>query len=98
MGFFYYIYIMIEEEHNETEVQRLEGEIFELQSRLKESNKKELVYKEILSDINNSIIELFELEMENERFNLGAEIDYKSCIQNLKKSLDETKRVYKINF
>ena len=63
---------MIEEEHNETEVQRLEGEIFELQSRLKESNKKELVYKEILSDINNSIIELFELEMENERFNLGV--------------------------
>ena len=89
---------MKEEEHKESEIQRLEGEIFELRSKLQDSHKKELVYKEILSDINNSIIELFELEMENERFNLGAEIDYKSCIQNLKKSLDETKRVYKINF
>ena len=90
--------VMKEEEHKESEIQRLEGEIFELRSKLQDSHKKELVYKEILSDINNSIIELFELEMENERFNLGAEIDYKSCIQNLKKSLDETKRVYKINF
>ena len=85
--------VMKEEEHKESEIQRLEGEIFELRSKLQDSHKKELVYKEILSDINNSIIELFELEMENERFNLGAEIDYKSCIQNLKKSLDETKRV-----
>ena len=90
--------VNFEEEYNESEIQRLEGEIFELRSKLQDSHKKELVYKEILSDINNSIIELFELEMENERFNLGAEIDYKSCIQNLKKSLDETKRVYKINF
>ena len=90
--------VNFEEEYNESEIQRLEGEIFELRSKLQDSHKKELVYKEILSDINNSIIELFELEMENERFNLGVEIDYKSCIQNLKKSLDETKRVYKINF
>ena len=55
---------MIEEEHNETEIQKLEGEIFELQARLKESNKKELVYKDILSDINNSIKELFEIDNE----------------------------------
>lgn len=90
--------VMKEEEHNESEIQKLEGEIFELQARLKESNKKELVYKDILSDINNSIKELFEIEAENERFRLDAEIDYRACLKNLKKSLAEYKRVYKINF
>ena len=89
---------MIENEHNETEIQRLEGEIFELRAKLQDSHKKEMYYQEILSEINNSINELFELESENERFDLGVEIDYKNCIKNLKNSLNEYKRVYKINF
>lgn len=90
--------VNFEEEHNETEIQRLEGEIFELRSKLQDSHKKEMFYQEILSEINNSIKDLFELEQENERFGLEAEIDYKTCIKNLKSSLDEYKRVYKINF
>ena len=89
---------MIENEHNETEIQRLEGEIFELRAKLQDSHKKKMYYQEILSEINNSINELFELESENERFDLGVEIDYKNCIKNLKNSLNEYKRVYKINF
>ena len=90
--------VKFENEHNETEIQRLEGEIFELRSKLQDSHKKEMYYQEILSEINNSIIELFELEEENERFGLDVEIDYKNCIKNLKNSLNEYKRLYKINF
>jgi hypothetical protein len=90
--------VMKEEEHNESEIQKLEGEIFELRSRLQDSHKKEMFYQEILSEINNSINELFEIESENERFRLDAEIDYRACLKNLKKSLAEYKRVYKINF
>jgi|LakMenEpi03Aug12_release.lakeMendotaPanAssembly.Ray.scaffolds.fasta_scaffold14935_18 hypothetical protein len=90
--------VMKEEEHNESEIQKLEGEIFELRSRLQDSHKKEMFYQEILSEINNSINELFEIESENERFRLDAEIDYRECLKNLKKSLAEYKRVYKINF
>jgi len=90
--------VMKEEEHNESEIQKLEGEIFELRSRLQDSHKKEMFYQEILSEINNSINELFEIEAENERFRLDAEIDYRACLKNLKKSLAEYKRVYKINF
>ena len=90
--------VNFEEEYNESEIQRLEGEIFELRSKLQDSHKKEMFYQEILYEINNSIKELFEIETENERFGLEVEIDYKTCIKNLKNSLDEYKRVYKINF
>jgi len=88
----------MDEYFQESEIQRLEGEIFELQFKLKECHDKELTYKQLLSEIGNSIDEIIELEIENERFRLDAEIDYKSCISNLKNYLQEYKRVYKINF
>ena len=88
----------MDEYFQESEIQRLEGEIFELQFKLKECHDKELTYKQLLSEIRNSIDEIIELEMENERFRLEAEIDYKSCITNLKNYLQEYKRVYKLRF
>jgi len=39
---------------------------------------------------------LFKREQENERFNLGDEVDYRECVKNLKSALDEYKRVYKL--
>ena len=77
------------------EVQRLEGEIFELEFQLKDKTDKMLLYKEMLSEINNSIIDLFQREEENIRFRFDDEIDYRQCIVNLKKSLDEYRRIYR---
>lgn len=77
------------------EVQRLEGEIFELESQLKDKTDKMLLYKEMLSEINNSIIDLFRREEENIRFRFDDEIDYRQCVVNLKKSLDEYRRIYR---
>ncbi len=81
------------------EIQRLEGEIFELKSQLRDKTDKMLLYQGMLSEINNSIIDLFRREEENIRFRFDDKIDYRECILNLKKSLDEYKRIYKtINF
>ena len=55
-----------------------------------------LKYKTRFNELKND--EIIELEMENERFRLEAEIDYKSCVTNLKNYLQEYKRVYKIRF
>ena len=77
------------------QVQRLEGEIFELEFQLKDKTDKMLLYKEMLSEINNSIIDLFRREEENIRFRFDDEIDYRQCIVNLKKSLDEYRRIYR---
>ena len=82
-----------------SEIQKLEGEIFELEFQLKDKTDKMLLYQEMLSEINNSIIDLFRREEENIRFRFDDKIDYRECILNLKKSLDEYKRIYKtINF
>jgi len=95
---------MISEEldnsYEESEVQRLEGVIFEMESTLKDHRDKERIYQEILSDINNSIIDLFKKEEENIRFNLGEETDYRQCMIGMKEYLDNIKSVYrgKINF
>jgi hypothetical protein len=70
-----------------------------LKSQLRDKTDKMLLYQGILSEINNSIIDLFRREEENIRFRFGDKIDYRECILNLKKSLDEYKRIYKtINF
>ena len=58
-------------------IDELEGKIFELNSDLKEHRDKERIYQEILSDINYSIMVFFKREEENERFNLGDNIDYR---------------------
>jgi hypothetical protein len=98
-----YLCLMVEEMDEffqESEIQRLEGEIFELESQLKEHRDKERIYQEILSEIRHSLKDLFKREEENNRFRLGEEIDYRSCLVGLGKTLDELIRVYrgKINF
>ena len=81
-------------------IDELEGEIFELNSNLKEHRDKERIYQEILSDINYSIMVFFKREEENERFNLGDNIDYRQNLIGLKDYLDEIKKTYngKIKF
>jgi hypothetical protein len=78
-----------------SEIQKLEGEIFELEFQLKDKTDKMLLYREMLSEINNSIIDLFRREEENIRFRFGDEIDYRQCVVSLKKSLDEYRRIYR---
>ena len=88
-------------ESKESDIEKidaLEEEIIELKYQLKKSKDKELIYKEILSDVNHSIKTLFKRETENERFNLGETFNFRENLLNLKSSLDEFKRIYKINF
>ena len=80
----------------ENKIEQLEGEIIELQYQLKKSKDKEMIYLDILSNIDNSVRILFKREQENERFNLGDDVNYRECIVNLKESLDEYKRIYKL--
>ena len=79
-------------------IQELEREIVDLKFDLKRSKDKELIYLDILSNVDLSIKELVNREKENERFNLGETIDYKEAVINLQNALNEYKRVYKINF
>ena len=76
----------------------IEGDIVDLKFDLKQSKDKEIIYKDILFNIETSLNDLIKRDQENERFNLGETIDYKESIINLKKSLDEYKRVYKLRF
>ena len=87
--------VEMDEFFQESEVQRLEGEVFELESQVKEHRDKERIYQEILSDINNSIIDLFKREEENVRFKLGEVTDYKQCLIGMQEYLDKIKREYK---
>lgn len=83
---------------DEDKIQELEGEIVDLKFDLKRSKDKELIYLDILSNIDLSIKDLIKREKENERFNLGEVTDYKEAVINLENALSEYKRVYKINF
>jgi hypothetical protein len=76
-------------------IQELEGDIYDLKSKLKECCDRELLYKGMLSEINESIMELFKREQENERFRFDEKIDYRQYVINLKKDLDEYKRIYR---
>jgi hypothetical protein len=87
-----------DDSYQDSEVQILEGEIVELKYDLRKSRDNEKFYKEILSEIDSSIKLLFEQEKEIERFGLDEEINYRDCLVNLQKSLNEYKRVYRINF
>jgi hypothetical protein len=78
--------------------EKLADNLYELQYQLKMSRDKELIYKDILSNIEGSLVELFQRETENERFNLGDEINFRDSLVNLKSSLDEYKRLYKLRF
>jgi len=81
-----------------TNREKLADNLYELQYQLKMSKDKELIYKDILSNIEGSLVELFQRETENERFNLGDEINFRESMVNLKNSLEEYKRLYKLRF
>jgi hypothetical protein len=79
-------------------IAELEGEIIDLKFDLKESKDKQLIYLDILNNIQTGIDDLFQREHENERFHFNENIDYREALINLNKSLQEYKRVYKIDF
>jgi uncharacterized FlaG/YvyC family protein len=80
-------------------IQELEGEIFDLRSELNECIDKERIYREILSEINDSIDKLFQREEENERFRFDDKIDFRQYVLNVKEDLNEYRRLYRnINF
>ncbi len=77
-------------------IDSLEEEIIELKYQLKKSKDKEMIYLDILSNIDGALKTLFKREEENERFNLGDVVNYRENIVNLKDSLDDYKRIYKL--
>jgi UTP-glucose-1-phosphate uridylyltransferase len=80
----------------EDKIEELEGIIIDLKFDLKKSKDKELIYLDILSNIDNSLKVLFKREEENERFDLGDDVNYRECIVNLKNALDDYKDIYKL--
>jgi hypothetical protein len=86
---------------NESDIEKidaLEEEIIELKYQLKQSKDKEIIYLNMLSDIESSIDTLFKREQENERFNLGEVFNFRENMVNLKNSIKEFKRIYKVRF
>lgn len=77
-------------------IEQLESEIVDLKFDLKKSKDKETIYLDILSNIDYSLRILFKREQENERFNLGDDINFRESVVNLKNAMDEYKRVYKL--
>ena len=80
----------------EDKIEELEGIIINLKFDLKKSKDKEMIYLDILSNIDNSLKVLFKREEENERFDLGDDVNYRECIVNLKNALDDYKDIYKL--
>jgi UTP-glucose-1-phosphate uridylyltransferase len=74
----------------------LEEEIIELKYQLKKSKDKEMVYLDILSNIDSGLKTLFKREEENKRFDMGDVIDYRENVVNLQNSLNEYKKIYKL--
>ena len=81
-------------EHND-EIQRLEGEILELKDKLKRTTDRELIYKEILTEIGESISQIIERDEENERFLFDEKIDFKLFVIRVKEDLENYRRIYK---
>jgi len=80
-------------------IQELEGTIFDLESELRECIDRERIYREILSEIDDSIDNLFQREQENERFRFDEKIDFRQYVLNVKKDLNDYRRLYRnINF
>jgi hypothetical protein len=79
-------------------IEQLEVENIDLKFELKQCKDKELIYLDILNNIQGSLDDLFQREKESDRFRLMEEFDYRESLVNLDKALKEYKRVYKINF
>jgi hypothetical protein len=82
--------------NDEEYIEKLESEIVDLKFDLKKSKDKEMIYLDILSNIDLSLRTMFKREEENNRFNLGDNIDFRESVVNLKSAMDEYKRVYKL--
>ena len=81
-------------EHDD-EIQRLEGEILELKDKLKRVTDRELIYKEILREVSESISLMLNRDDENERFRFDEKINFKLFVENIKDDLDKYRRIYK---
>jgi hypothetical protein len=88
----------LNEEKNMERIEQLEVENIDLKFELKQSKDKELIYLDILNNIQTGLDDLFQREHENDRFHLDENIDYREALINLNKSLQEYKRVYRVNF
>jgi uncharacterized FlaG/YvyC family protein len=81
------------------EIQRLEGEILELRDELRKVTDRERIYKEILTEVIDSIDNQLTRDKENERFKFDDKIDFKLFVQYMKEDLENYRRIYKnINF
>jgi len=89
---------IFDDSFEEDEVSRLEGEVIDLKYELRLSKDRELIFKDLLSEVDNALNQIFEQEKEIERFRLDEKIDYRECLVNLKKSFQECRRVYRVNF
>lgn len=81
---------------SEEEIEELKSEIVDLKFDLKSARDKEMIYLDILSNIDNSLKILFKREEENKRFNLGDNIDFRESVVMLQQAMNEYKRVYKL--
>ena len=79
-------------------IEQLEVENIDLKFELKQCKDKELIYLDILNNIQGSLDDLFQREKDSDRFRLMEEFDYREAIVNLDKSLKEYKRIYRVNF
>lgn len=77
-------------------IEFLENEVIELIYQLKKSKDKEMIYLDILSNIYGSVKTIFKREEENDRFKLGDVINFRDNVVNLKDSLNEYIRIYKL--
>jgi hypothetical protein len=80
---------------NNDEIERLEGEILELKDKLRRVTDRELIYKEILTEISESISLIIERDEENERFRFEDKINFKLFVINVKEDLKNYRRIYK---
>ena len=81
-------------EYND-EIQKLEGEILELKDELRKTIDRELIYKEILTEIVESIDNQLKRDDENERFKFDEKINFKLFVQYMKEDLKNYRRIYK---
>ena len=80
---------------NNDEIERLEGEILELKDKLRRVIDRELIYKDILKEISDSIDNQLKRDEENERFRFEDKINFKLFVQYMKEDLENYRRIYK---
>jgi len=81
-------------EHDD-EIQKLEGEIIDLKDKLKRVTDRELIYKDILKEISDSIDNQLKRDEENERFRFEDKVNFKLFVQYMKEDLENYRRIYK---